>query len=231
MTEQQWLRCDDPTRMLEQLHGRASERKLRLFAVACCRRIWPLLTDERSRHAVEVANRYADGEAGFFKLRRATDRAAAATREFTGAVSPEVKARSYAAAAAFHATVAGKHVADSALNVVSAAYFAPTVNGRIGGDAMAAERAAQAALLRCLVGPLPFRPPPMIDAAILAWNDAAVPRIASTIYDDRRFEDLPVLADALEEAGCGEADLLEHLRGGGEHARGCWVVDLLLGRS
>src|SRR5262249_62080708 len=80
---------------------------------------------------------------------------------------------------------------------------------------LAAELAAQAALLRCLFGALPFRPPPLIDAAVLAWNDAAVPRIAAAIYEERRFDDLPVLADALEEAGCCDVALLAHLRGGG----------------
>src|SRR4051812_38842799 len=69
------------------------------------------------------------------------------------------------------------------------------------------------------------------DPAWLTWNHGTVPAIARHVYDDRAFHDLPILADALEDAGCTNADLLAHCRGGGEHVRGCWVVDLLLGKS
>jgi hypothetical protein len=81
-----------------------------------------------------------------------------------------------------------------------------------------------------LSGPCLFRPVP-IDRSCLAWNGGAVRKMAQRIYDDRRFADLPVLADALEDADCGDAAILAHCRGPGEHVRGCWVVDLLTGRQ
>jgi hypothetical protein len=76
----------------------------------------------------------------------------------------------------------------------------------------------------------PFRPV-ADDPAWLTWNHGTVPAIARHIYDDRAFHELPKLADALEDAGCSDPDILAHCRGGGEHVRGCWVVDLLLGKS
>jgi hypothetical protein len=87
---------------------------------------------------------------------------------------------------------------------------------------------AQAALLRDIFGPLPFRPV-AIDPRWLTWNYGTVPAVARRIYEERAFHDLPIVADALEDAGCTDADLRSHCRSCGPHVRGCWVVDLLLG--
>jgi hypothetical protein len=84
-------------------------------------------------------------------------------------------------------------------------------------------------LLRDIFGN-PFRSV-VIDPAWLQWHDGGVVQIAQTIYDDRRFESLPILADALEEAGCMEADILAHCRESGNHVRGCWLLDRLLYRE
>jgi hypothetical protein len=94
--------------------------------------------------------------------------------------------------------------------------------------AKAGERRAQLALLRCIFGN-PYRTV-AVESAWLAWGGGVVVKLAHALYDERRFEDLPILADALEEAGCTEPVVLDHCRSGGEHARGCWVVDSLLGK-
>jgi hypothetical protein len=92
-----------------------------------------------------------------------------------------------------------------------------------------ADRDVQANMVRDIFGNA-FRPV-VIDPVWLTWRDATVLKIAQTIYDERRFADMPVLADALEEAGCTNDDILNHCRQPGEHVRGCWVVDLLLGKT
>jgi hypothetical protein len=89
------------------------------------------------------------------------------------------------------------------------------------------EEEAQADLLRCIVGN-PFAPPPTFRKK---WRTETVTALAAGIYGERAFDRLPILADALEEAGCDHPDVLTHCRGPGPHARGCWVVDLVLNKS
>jgi hypothetical protein len=100
--------------------------------------------------------------------------------------------------------------------------------GSAGGDE-AAERCYQAALLREFFGN-PFRPPE-IEPSWLAWNDGFIPEQAKLIYDERAFERLPVLGDALEDAGCTDRAILDHCRLPAEHVRGCWLVDALLAKG
>jgi hypothetical protein len=87
----------------------------------------------------------------------------------------------------------------------------------------------QADLLRDIIGN-PFQPR-NLDPVLLAWNGGLLPRIARSIYDQRSFDDMPILADALEEAGCRSEDVLHHCRGAGPHTGGCWLLDQLLGRE
>jgi hypothetical protein len=214
MTEVEWLTCTDPQLMLEFLRSKASDRKLRLFACACCRRQWHELDDPRSRAAVESAERFADGELS--KSRCKADRTAAlaiSKREDFG-----YDAHTYAAAACGSFPVRADLIAD-------------LVAGWPGDEASEQkEKVNQAAILRDFFGPLSFRLV-VLAPAWLRWNHGTVPAIARRIYDGRAFHDLPILADALEDAGCTGADILTHCRQPGEHVRGCWVVDLILGKS
>ena len=72
---------------------------------------------------------------------------------------------------------------------------------------------------------------PLIEPSWLTWQAGLIPQFARLIYDERRFEEMPVLADALEDAGCSEDDLLSHCRHHPRHTRGCWVLDALLARE
>jgi hypothetical protein len=218
-TGAKWLASADPGPMLASLGRKAGNRKLRLFACACCRRIWHLLGDPRSREAVEVAERYADGLATRKELV-----AAHKATSFPGLQSSDW--RRFAARWCADPGGPGPTAIRSTFNNARLA-----VREEDAEDADAAfrrESAAQADLLRCIVGN-PFRPVPLLDA----WRAPDAVSMARAIYESADFgpERMGVLADALEEAGCDHPEVLDHLRGPGPHARGCWVIDLLTGRG
>ncbi len=214
MTEKEWLGSDQPHTMLTYLRRRGSNRKLRLYACGTCRRFWGLLRDKRSRRAVEVAEQYADGLASYAKLKAGQGLARAVWQEL--AVdhwdapwgTPEFWARQTAAQAA---AAAGREAWQAAWAVADE------------------HQGGHPDTLREVFGN-PFRPVSLAPAW-LAWEGGTVVKVAQAIYETRAFARLPVLADALEEAGCADGQLLEHLRGPGPHVRGCWALDLLLGRE
>jgi hypothetical protein len=239
MTETEWLEDYNRNRVLFVTAPWMTVRKLRLYAVACCRRIEPLLVDERSRHAVWTAEQMADGrtvegalgpalyarkEQKTKKLRYAAEAAAFTIDD--GTYGRRVPVKSELNGVRKSARMSGKRASEA----FACAEEVPV--GQLGGLNAAkanAESTAQARLLRDIFGN-PFRPVG-VDPAWLTWTDGLVLRLARSIYDDRAFDCLPILADALEDAGCENADLLAHCRQPGEHVRGCWVVDLLLGKS
>jgi hypothetical protein len=224
MTEAKWLACSHPRRMLDFLRRKASERKLRLFACACCRRIWTALTDERSRKAVEVAERFADGDADESERYEAEMAA-------SEAVDDAVNTNFHAANAAFNAVgeFTGPEWESAHQTCADAAGAAEEKhNGKGRRKAYTGELAAQTELLRDVIGN-PFRVV-AVDPGWLGWN-GVVPKLAQGIYVERAFDRLLILADALEEAGCTNADILGHCRGPGPHVRGCWVIDLILGKG
>ena len=234
MTEQEWLACTDPQKMLEFLRGKASDRKLRLFACACCRRVWNLVTDKYSRKALTIAERYADGEVSQEKLAFAWGDARRATQvSHRGERETADSTAMWAVSLACEAEI-GRVLGAASIAAMCEAYpfdSAPLPEAQREQVCLLRDVAQreQVCLLRDVVGN-PFRPVPL-DPAWLAWNDGAVRKMAQTIYEERAYDRLPLLADALEDPGCTNADILAHCRQPGPHVRGCWVVDVLLEKT
>jgi len=247
MTEAEWLACVDPTPMLEFLRGRASDRKLRLFACACVRRAWHLLLDERSRVAVSLAERHADHPMDEVERDAVRD----AAFQAAGDIAEQQRARNggrpldtpfdplyreswmYLKAANAATLAVGETATDAAANVPNRSAVALQLerHGHIpererAQTAWREERTPQAALLRDIFGN-PFRPASLVPA----WRTETVLAMARGIYEERAFDRMPILADSLQDAGCTDEDVLGHCRGPGPHARGCWVVDLILGKT
>jgi hypothetical protein len=216
--------------MLDFLSGRRraawpSERKLRLFACACARRVFPLIRFEPARRAVEVAERYADGEATDAELKAAYQAAVKVpSRRGVGkAVDAAASGRWAAVAPPLRWCYRDDGEIERWVPVRAAAWSASSARHSWGRPFSEREREAQARLLRDVIAPFaPFDLP-------ARWRTAMVVGLARAIYAERAFDRMPILADALEEAGCGDVRVLTHCRTRAEHVRGCWVIDRLLG--
>jgi hypothetical protein len=188
-TPPDWDRCDDPGLLFDALDGLASDRKYRLFAVACCygsprdgrRKTHP----QHLTKTWEAVARFADGEIGLKELRKS----------WSG--WPE-RPREWAATWA--------HQSDDTVEYQSAADILATLRDVFGN---------------------PFRPV----AVEPGWRTGTAVALARQMYASRDFSLMPILADALQDAGCECADVLDHCRGDGPHVRGCWVIDLVLGKA
>jgi hypothetical protein len=240
MTEQEWRTGNNPTPMLEFVRHTASERKLRLFAVACCRRVWGSFPDEGSRRAVEVAEQYADG-ATHKKALAAARSTAADVANGMGLPGSSVEGQRVwgAAQAARHAARPTRKRPALGDDVRKAAEFSLMAEmvGRLSRSIPSECLLPRCRLLRCIFGN-PFRQPPPLPSAVLAWNDGTVRRLAGAIYEDRQMAAgtldparLAILADALLDAGSDDEDLIGHCRSEGPHYRGCWALDCLLGKE
>lgn len=233
MTETDWLACADPALMLQFLGAKASARKLRLFACACCRRIWYLLRDERGRTAVEVAEQFADGSAKLEELNTARTAAQAFQQSIRGTAPSDVEIPVGAASAwtAGNPEDAAQAAREAAEAVGLASRAAARNLNREATDtaertARLAEHKAQCDLVRDIFGN-PFR-----EVAIdRDWLVPGVLAIAWAIYDEWAFDRLPLLGQALAEAGCSNRTVLDHCRARGKHARGCWLVDAIQGKK
>ncbi len=290
VTQDDWQRVNDPLPLLCFLRDKGSDRQWRLYAVACCRRIETLITDERSHRAVEVAERFADGhaeETEVTAVRCPAQQAAeeqwreeyVAEAEANFCMTPVYAAVLCRCSAASAALVSLMEIAPrpvvsaeddllqdfpgrATINAVNYSLRSGVAGPRMDDaevEARAAEERAQAILLRDVFGA--YLGPPSCESCWLPWEhrgvsnnpqqwsllplprnlvvrpewlvyaEGIVAKLALAIYEDKAFDRLPILADALLDAGCDEEDLLAHLREPGPHVRGCWALDLILGKN
>lgn len=216
MTEAEWLAGSTPEELLDIVEGLGEDsiRKDRLLLAGCCRRVVSLMTHPHSRRAVEMVELAADESVSEEECGKALERA----RQLVGR-------RRIPKTAAFSAARAAACGIES---LREAACAAATAAGRASASpgGFQQEQQAQVALIRDIYGN-PFRPV----AADPSWRTSTVDSLARQMYESRDFSPMPILADALQDAGCENPDVLDHCRGPGPHARGCWVVDLLLGKE
>lgn len=235
MTEAEWLASAKRNEFPESVefhellnwlcsHRMPTPRKLRLFATACCRRIWHLMLP-CDRDCVLIAEKWADASATYREMRQNIESAGRVPN-----ANPFAMHAAVAAAAGDWENVpdpafyAAHHSANCASNAVT--WGLPGGSASNVGVPSPSEAATQAKILHELFGN-PFRPV-VFDPT---WQTTTAVTIAHTMYDSRDFSPMPLLADALQDAGCGNEDILNHCRSGGPHVRGCWVVDLILGKE
>jgi hypothetical protein len=245
MDETRWLAATTPFRLLgyarrelRATRTRAGRRKLRLFGCACGRRVWPVLRPDQ-RAVIEAAEQIADGlaapdaayRAWAATLRWVVPTVVGAIRGFVRRVlgrpaEPEpVEFPPAQPPSVGHLLVrVARREAWATVHACRAA--AATDLNAVRGTKPAAEKRLQAELVRCLFGN-PFRP----TAFDPRWRTSTAVGLARAVYAERAFDRLPILADALEESGCDDEWMLKHCREDAVHARGCWVVDRVLGRA
>ncbi len=212
MTEMEWLECANPQPMLDFLLDKASDRKLRLFGVACCRGIWDRIDRASMLKAVLKAEEFADG--------RVPLRTLEVVHQNLDAYYEHAECESA------HAAVWCASRPDLCLQTYSHAAMVDCSRDN-------EPRLTQAALLRCIIGN-PFR----AITVDLTWRTPLVMALSTTAYNERIMPEgyletdrLAVLADALEDTGCADAEILSHLHGPGPHVRGCFALDLILDKK
>ncbi len=261
MTEEEWVECDDPKPMLEIQSGATLERKVILYLCAGVRSLWMSLYDRRSRDAIAVLERAVDGLASPQDYRDAWYFAESPTfgydfapffiREYRDDESEAESVRrlldmgvyteeDIASAVDENEFIGNVRVRDRLQNLAHVVYHAfhcitreGCVDEHLIDHLSRQDGWPRGSLVREIFGN-PFRPKPLDLSRITptvetlaqaAYDDRTVP--SGELYKDR----LAVLSDALEDAGCTDADILTHLRSPSPHVRGCWALDLLLGKS
>jgi hypothetical protein len=209
MTEAEWLAADDRT--VNRLVKGMDARRQRLFAAACCRLLGGQVADPVPAAALDAVEQYAD------------------TRKSKAALARHRLALRHHRYANL-ARTPGLSDALTALEASATENDMGTIVTLVKEALLSAGSAADAPAFRTLYvlyRDLTGRPAAGGHFAA-GWRTADVVTIARRVYETRDFSALPILADALEDAGCDDADILAHCRGEGPHARGCWAVDLIL---
>lgn len=224
MTEYEWQTCVNLSDMLNFLKQRRCERKLRLFACECFRRVWSLLFDCRSKEAVIIVERFVDEKATlpeYFEVKN----------KYSSPLSPVGFAFEEAGMVFQNNPV---FAASSAASVAQDLVFFRGMGASPGAELLTAEDCArckasemkiQCDLLRDIFGN-PFHPISIQPT----WLTSTVIALATEIYNKRAFDRVPILADALQDADCSNKGILNHCRQVGNHAKGCWVIDLILSK-
>jgi len=243
MNEEEWIVSENLYRMVDVLGPKASSRKLRLFGSACCRRFTTHFKDARSLQLVDVSERFADRLVDLDAVNAAFDEAADAQEAIHWEGGDAVDQSTAESVLGLREALVLSQVFEGTMEA-TASIFAAAAWERIHNppdrdwsethaeheaaedEGRRSELIAQVSLLRDIFGN-PFRPV----AVDPEWLTSTVVALARGIYDDRAFDRLPILADALQDAGYENEDVLNHCRGPGPHVRGCWVVDLLLGKD
>ena len=210
--------------MLQFVAERVSARKKRLFLCGCARRMWNHFVVDWWQDAIGIAEGFADGLLTSEQLAIVNGR----VWHCTGYV-PEWPREDHQAlldlginpTESCHSRTINFLIlitrADRGLGGVSTYNGYRQIRERLEG---------LPALARDIVGN-PFRPVVFNSS----WRTKSTVSLASRMYEEREFAAMPILADALQEAGCEDADILTHCREPGTHVRGCWVVDLVLGKE
>jgi hypothetical protein len=226
VTEQLWIESKHPAllidyiqKSLQSARTKKGRRQLRLFACGCCRLIWPYVTNTQAKHVVEVAERFADGNAAKPDLEKAQRALLPATIGGYMPNDPGAQARTAACMALNALSVKAMIAGDGMLML-------PLPLAGYCGSANEANTLI-ANLLRDVFGD-PFRPATFFPS----WRTDTAVTLARQMYDSREFGAMPILADALQDAGCDSDDVLSHCRDtNATHVRGCWVTDLVLGKE
>ncbi len=217
MNEEEWLACQELEPMRRHSCGSADARRNRLFAVACCYRKWKYFTDERARRAVETAENFAEGEGTLGDMDYASQQVRSAFYEWRSKQGSQGQLT---------------RISFACLGLVRSRLDLWQVTTNTSGipnnsaSARALDGVQQCKLLRDIFGN-PFRPV----AFDPAWRTDTAVSLARQMYEAREFSAMPILADALQDAGCDSDDVLNPCCDSDvTHVRGCWVVDLVLGK-